>query len=128
LACSCLYAAGAPFCQAGADRKGNLAFSVGLMVLLMVATIATCRLSCHGCCRVSQSIPGALPPLILLMLIRWRPVFSESELCRGCRVSASLLARTSTFALVLIVARLAGNLKAVLGMFWQRRISPCCYF
>jgi BASS family bile acid:Na+ symporter len=48
-------AAGAPFLPKLAQiARGNLAFAVGLMVLLMVSQWAICRSSCRYCCRAFQ--------------------------------------------------------------------------
>jgi bile acid:Na+ symporter, BASS family len=55
-------AAGAPFLPKLAElAKGNLAFAVGVMVLLMVATVGyTCLSSCHCFSRKSLLIRGRL--------------------------------------------------------------------
>jgi hypothetical protein len=58
-------AAGAPFLPKLAEvAKGNIAFGVGLMVLLMVVTIIYLRSSCRSCCPAWRS---ALGRLIILM-------------------------------------------------------------
>ncbi|MEZ4769486.1 MAG: hypothetical protein R2844_13790 [Caldilineales bacterium] len=48
-------AAGAPFLpKLVQGAKGNIAFAVGLMVLLMVVTASTCRLCFRCCCPASR--------------------------------------------------------------------------
>ena len=55
-------AAGAPFLPKLAQiAEGNLAFAVGLMVLLMVVTVGYLPLSCRSCCRALRSTRRRLP-------------------------------------------------------------------
>ena len=55
-------AAGAPFLPKLAQiAKGNLAFGVGLMVLLMVVTVGYLPLSSRYCCREFPSTQRRLP-------------------------------------------------------------------
>ena len=70
-------AAGAPFLPKLAQiAKGNLAFGVGLMVLLMVVTVGYLPLSCRYCCRVFRSTRRRLPGYCFCSccfrwLVRW---------------------------------------------------------
>jgi BASS family bile acid:Na+ symporter len=55
-------AAGAPFLpKLVQGAKGNIAFGVGLMVLLMVVPLSICPSSCRYCCKGSRLTRGTSP-------------------------------------------------------------------
>jgi predicted Na+-dependent transporter len=113
-------AAGAPFLPRLAQlAKGNVAFSVGLMVLLMVVTIAFLPIVLPMLLQGVSVNPWSIArPLIILMLIP----LTVGLLIKGRfdKIAVSLhpyLERISTYALILlIVAGLLANLKAILGV------------
>jgi len=114
-------AAGAPFLPRLAQiAKGNLAFSVGLMVLLMVFTIAYLPVVLPRLLQGVSVDPWSIArPLILLMLIPLAMgLFTKSRYAEIAGALHPYLARTSTFALILLIAAgLLAHLKAVLGAF-----------
>jgi BASS family bile acid:Na+ symporter len=113
-------AAGAPFLPRLAQiARGNLAFFVGLMVLLMVSTIVYMPVVLPRLLQGVSVDPWSIArPLILLMLIPL--AISLLIKARYAKVAGALqpyMARTSTIALILIVAAgLLANLNAILGV------------
>ena len=114
-------AAGAPFLPRLAQiAKGNLAFSVGLMVLLMVVTIAYMPFVLPWLIQGVSVDPWSIArPLIILMLI---PLAIGLLIrARYGHIAKSLqpyMTQVSTLALILIIASgLLANMKAVLGVF-----------
>ena len=125
-------AAGAPFLPRLAQiAKGNLAFSVGLMVLLMVFTIAYLPVVLPRLLQGVSVDPWSIArPLILLMLIPLAMgLFTKSRYAEIAGALHPYLARTSTFALILLIAAgLLAHLKAVLGVFGSGGIIALLLF
>jgi BASS family bile acid:Na+ symporter len=119
-------AAGAPFLPLLAQlAKGNLAFAVGLMVLLMVITVGFLPLV------LPLLLPGvSVNPvkiarsLVLLMLLPLAAALAvNAKFPRAAARAKPLLARTSTLSLVLVIALLVVvNFKNVLTVFGTRGI------
>lgn len=113
-------AAGAPFLPRLAQMaKGNLAFSVGLMVLLMVTTVLYMPLMLPLLLRGITVNPWDIArPLIFLMLIPLAAaLFVKARYARRADSLAPYLAKASNIALVLlVVAGLLGNLDAIMGI------------
>ena len=114
-------AAGAPFLPRLAQiAKGNLAFSVGLMVLLMVFTIGYMPLVLPRLLQgISVDAWSIARPLILLMLIPLViGLFIKARYAEIASAVHPYLARASTIAIVLLIATgLLAHVKAVLGVF-----------
>jgi predicted Na+-dependent transporter len=125
-------AAGAPFLPRLAQiAKGNLAFSVGLMVLLMVFTIVYMPLVLPQLLQGISVDPWSIArPLILLMLIPLAiGLFIKMRFSEIAIVTHPYLARTSTFALILLIASgLLAHLKAVFGVFGSGGILALLLF
>jgi predicted Na+-dependent transporter len=125
-------AAGAPFLPRLAQiAKGNLAFSVGLMVLLMVFTIVYMPLVLPLLLQGISIDPLSIArPLILLMLIPLAiGLFIKMRFSEIAIVLHPYLARTSTFALILLIASgLLAHLKAVIGVFGSSGIIALLLF
>ena len=113
-------AAGAPFLPRLAQMaKGNLAFSVGLMVLLMVTTVLYMPLMLPLLLRGVTVNPWDIArPLIFLMLIPLAvALFVKARYVRRADSLAPYLAKASNIALVLLVAAgLLANLDSILGI------------
>jgi len=125
-------AAGAPFLPRLAQiARGNLAFSVGLMVLLMVFTIVYMPVVLPRLLQgVSVDPWGIARPLILLMLIPLTiGLLIKSRYADIAGAVHPYLARVSTIALiVLIVAGLLAHVKAVLAVFGNGGIIALLLF
>lgn len=125
-------AAGAPFLPRLAQiAKGNLAFSIGLMVLLMVFTIAYMPLVLPRLLQGVSVDPWSIArPLILLMLIPLAiGLFIKMRYAEIAGVLHPYLARTSTIALILLIASgLLAHLNAVLGVFGSGGIIALLLF
>jgi predicted Na+-dependent transporter len=125
-------AAGAPFLPRLAQiAKGNLAFSIGLMVLLMVFTIAYMPLVLPRLLQGVSVDPWSIArPLILLMLIPLSiGLFVKARYARIAGAVQPYLARASTIALiVLIVAGLLAHVKDVLAVFGSGGIIALLLF
>jgi len=113
-------AAGAPFLPRLAQMaKGNLAFSVGLMVLLMVTTVLYMPLMLPLLLRGVIVNPWDIArPLIFLMLIPLAvALFFKARYVLRADSLAPYLAKASNIALVLLVAAgLLANLDSLLGI------------
>jgi predicted Na+-dependent transporter len=113
-------AAGAPFLPRLAQvAKGNLAFSVGLMVLLMVVTVLYMPVVLPRLLQGISVDPWSIArPLILLMLIPLAiALFIRARYAGIAGAVHPYMARASTIALVLIIAAgLLANLNALLGV------------
>jgi predicted Na+-dependent transporter len=125
-------AAGAPFLPRLAQiAKGNLAFSVGLMVLLMVFTIAYMPLVLPWLLQGVSVDPWSIArPLILLMLIPLAiGLFIERRYAEIAGAVHPYLARASTIALILLIASgLLAHLNAVIGVFGSGGIIALLLF
>ncbi len=114
-------AAGAPFLPRLAQiAKGNLAFSVGLMVLLMVVTIGYVPLVLPWLLQGVSVDPWSIArPLIILMLIPLAiGLLIRAGYVHIAKSFQPYMTQISTIALILIIASgLLANLKAVLGVF-----------
>lgn len=114
-------AAGAPFLPRLAQiAKGNLAFSVGLMVLLMVVTIAYMPFVLPWLIQGVSVDPWSIArPLIILMLIPLAiGLLIRARYGHIAKSLQSYMTQVSTLALILIIASgLLANMKAVLGVF-----------
>ena len=113
-------AAGAPFLPRLAQMaKGNLAFSVGLMVLLMVTTVLYMPLMLPLLLRGVTVNPWDIArPLIFLMLIPLAAaLFVKARYAQRADSLAPYLAKASNSALVLlVVAGLLANLDSIQGI------------
>ena len=113
-------AAGAPFLPKLAQMaKGNLAFSVGLMVLLMVTTVLYMPLMLPLLLRGVTVNPWDIArPLIFFMLIPLAAaLFVKARYAQRADSLAPYLAKASNIALVLlVVAGLLANLDSILGI------------
>jgi predicted Na+-dependent transporter len=113
-------AAGAPFLPRLAQMaKGNLAFSVGLMVLLMVTTVLYMPLMLPLLLRGVTVNPWDIArPLIFLMLLPLAAaLFAKARYAQRADSLAPYLAKASNIALVLLVAAgLLANLDSLLGI------------
>jgi BASS family bile acid:Na+ symporter len=125
-------AAGAPFLPRLAQiAKGNLAFSVGLMVLLMVFTIAYMQLVLPQLLQGVSVDPWSIArPLILLMLIPLAiGLLIKARYAQIADAVHPYLARASTIALILLItAGLLAHLSAVLGVFGNGGIIALLLF
>jgi len=119
-------AAGAPFLPKLAQlAKGNLAFSVGLMVLLMVITVGylplVLPLLLPGVSVNSAKIARSLFLLMLLPLAGALAVKAKFPV--AAERTKPLLDRVSNLSLILVIALLTVvNFKSVLGVFGTRGI------
>jgi predicted Na+-dependent transporter len=113
-------AAGAPFLPKLAQMaKGNLAFSVGLMVLLMVTTVLYMPLMLPLLLRgVSVNPWDIARPLIFLMLLPLAAaLFVKARYAQTADALAPYLAKASNIALILLVVTgLLANLDSLLGI------------
>jgi predicted Na+-dependent transporter len=113
-------AAGAPFLPRLAQvAKGNLAFSVGLMVLLMVTTVLYMPLMLPMLLRGVTVNPWDIArPLIFLMLLPLAAaLFVKARYAQRAVSLAPYLAKVSNIALILLVAAgLLANLDSLLGI------------
>jgi BASS family bile acid:Na+ symporter len=112
-------AAGAPFLPRLAQMaKGNLAFSVGLMVLLMVTTVLYMPLMLPLLRGVTVNHWDISRPLIFLMLLPLAAaLFVKARYAQRADSLAPYLAKASNIALVLLVAAgLLANLDSLLGI------------
>ncbi len=111
-------AAGAPFLPKLAQAaKGDISFSVGLMVLLMVASIIymplVLPLVLDGVTVDPWEIAQSLIILMLLPLVAG--LFIEARYEKIAEILQSYMAQTSTFAIILLmVTGLLSNLTAIL--------------
>lgn len=125
-------AAGAPFLPRLAQiAKGNLAFSVGLMVLLMIFTIAYMPVVLPRLLQGVSVDPWSIArPLILLMLIPLTiGLLIKSRYAGIAGAVHPYLARASTIALILlIIAGLLEHVKAVLAVFGSGGIIALLLF
>ena len=99
--------------------KGNLAFSVGLMVLLMVMTVLYMPLMLPLLLRGVTVNPWDIArPLIFLMLLPLAAaLFVKARYAQRADSLAPYLAKASNIALVLLVAAgLLANLDSLLGI------------
>jgi predicted Na+-dependent transporter len=125
-------AAGAPFLPRLAQiAKSNLAFSVGLMVLLMVFTIAYMPLVLPLLLQGISVDPWSIArPLILLMLIPLAlGLITKKRFAEIAGILHPYLAGISTIALILLIASgLLAHLKAVFGVFGSGGILALLLF
>jgi len=125
-------AAGAPFLPKLATfAKGNLAFAVGLMVLLMVLTVGymplVLPLLLEGVSVDPTKIARSLVILMLLPLVAGLAVKARYEAV-AARV-APLLNRVSTLSLALmIVLLLASNIRNIVDLFGTRGVLASVLF
>ena len=119
-------AAGAPFLPLLAQlAKGNLAFAVGLMVLLMVITVGflplVLPLLLPG---VSVNPAKIARSLILLMLLPLALALAvNAKFPKAAARAKPLVAKTSSLSLILVIALLVVvNFKNVLSVFGTRGI------
>jgi BASS family bile acid:Na+ symporter len=119
-------AAGAPFLPKLAQiAKGNLAFAVGLMVLLMVVTVGylplVLPLLLPGVSVNPAKIARSLSLLMLLPLAAALAV--KARFADGAARTKPLLDRLSNLSLILLVLLItAGNVNNVLAVFGTRGI------
>jgi BASS family bile acid:Na+ symporter len=125
-------AAGAPFLPklAGA-AKGNIAFSVGLMVLLMVLTVVymplVMPLLLEGVSIDPMEIARSLVLLMLLPLVIGLAVRARFAAAAGR--AASVLNRVSTLSLILmVVLMLVTNLRNIIDLFGTRGVLASIVF
>jgi BASS family bile acid:Na+ symporter len=128
----CGLAAGAPFLLKLTEfAKGDMAFAVGLMVLLMVITVGYVPLVLPFLLEGTTVDPAKIAKsLVLLMLI---PLAVGLALrAQGAGLAARLqplVGRLSTLSMVLVVAlTTAGHLRSVLGVFGTNGILAAVLF
>jgi predicted Na+-dependent transporter len=125
-------AAGAPFLPRLAQiAKGNLAFSVGLMVLLMVFTIVYMPVILPRLLQGVSVDPWSIArPLILLMLIPLAiGLFIKARYAGIAGALSPYMARASTIALILLIAAgLLAHVKAALAVFGSGGIIALLLF
>jgi bile acid:Na+ symporter, BASS family len=125
-------AAGAPFLPKLAGvAKGNLAFSVGLMVLLMVLTVGymplVMPLLLEGVSIDPMEIARSLVVLMLLPLVIGLAV--RARLAAAAGRAAPVLNRVSTLSLTLMVAlMLVTNLRNIIDLFGTRGVLASIVF
>jgi bile acid:Na+ symporter, BASS family len=125
-------AAGAPFLPKLAGvAKGNLAFSVGLMVLLMVLTVGymplVMPLLLEGVSIDPMEIARSLVVLMLLPLVTGLAVRARFAAAAGR--AAPVLNRVSTLSLILmIVLMLVTNLRNIIDLFGTRGVLASIVF
>lgn len=125
-------AAGAPFLPklAGAAR-GNLAFAVGLMVLLMVLTVGYMPLVLprllEGVSVDPTAIARSLVVLMLLPLVVGLMV--RARFAGGAARAAPLLNQLSTLSLAIMIAlMLVTNLRNIIGLYGTRGVVASIVF
>src|SRR5437667_3268668 len=125
-------AAGAPFLpKLAALAKGNLAFAVGLMVLLMVLTVGYMPLVLPLLLKgVSVDAAKIARSLVLLMLVPLAIGLAvRSRYVQAAGRGAALLNRVSTVSLVLmIVLQLVTNVRNILDLFGTRGVLASVLF
>ena len=125
-------AAGAPFLPRLAQiARGNLAFSVGLMVLLMVFTIGYMPVALPRLLQGVSVDPWSIArPLILLMLIPLSiGLFIKARYAGIAGALHPYMARASTIALILLIAAgLLAHAKAALAVFGSGGIIALLLF
>lgn len=125
-------AAGAPFLPRLAQiAKGNLAFSVGLMVLLMVATIVYMPVILPRLLQDVSVDPWSIArPLILLMLIPLAiGLLFKARYAAIADTLHPYMSRASTIALILLITSgLLAHVKAVLAVFGSGGIIALLLF
>jgi BASS family bile acid:Na+ symporter len=125
-------AAGAPFLPKLAGvAKGNLAFSVGLMVLLMVLTVGympiVMPLLLEGVSIDPMEIARSLVLLMLLPLVIGLAVRASFAAAAGW--AAPMLNRVSTLSLILmVVLMLVTNLRNIIDLFGTRGVLASIVF
>ena len=125
-------AAGAPFLPKLAGvAKGNLAFSVGLMVLLMVLTVGympiVMPLLLEGVSVDPMEIARSLVMLMLLPLVIGLAVRASFAAAAGW--AAPVLNRVSTLSLILmVVLMLVTNLRNIIDLFGTRGVLASIVF
>lgn len=125
-------AAGAPFLPKLAGvAKGNLAFSVGLMVLLMVLTVGympiVMPLLLEGVSIDPMEIARSLVMLMLLPLVIGLAVRASFAAAAGW--AAPVLNRVSTLSLILmVVLMLVTNLRNIIDLFGTRGVLASIVF
>lgn len=125
-------AAGAPFLPKLAGvAKGNLAFSVGLMVLLMVLTVGymplVMPLLLEGVSIDPMEIARSLIVLMLLPLVIGLAVRARFAGAAGW--AAPVLNRVSTLSLILmVVLMLVTNLRNIIDLFGTRGVLASIVF
>ena len=125
-------AAGAPFLPKLAGvAKGNLAFSVGLMVLLMVLTVGympiVMPLLLEGVSIDPMEIARSLIVLMLLPLVIGLAV--RARLAAAAERAAPVLNRVSTLSLILmVVLMLVTNLRNIIDLFGTRGVLASIVF
>ena len=125
-------AAGAPFLPKLAGvAKGNLAFSVGLMVLLMVLTVGympiVMPLLLEGVSIDPMEIARSLVLLMLLPLVIGLAVRARFAGAAGW--AAPVLNRVSTLSLILmVVLMLVTNLRNIIDLFGTRGVLASIVF
>ena len=125
-------AAGAPFLPKLAGvAKGNLAFSVGLMVLLMVLTVGympiVMPLLLEGVSIDPMEIARSLVLLMLLPLVIGLAV--RARFAAVAARAAPVLNRVSTLSLILmVVLMLVTNLRNIIDLFGTRGVLASIVF
>jgi bile acid:Na+ symporter, BASS family len=125
-------AAGAPFLPKLAGvAKGNLAFSVGLMVLLMVLTVGympiVMPLLLEGVSVDPMQIARSLVLLMLLPLVIGLALRARFAAAAGR--AAPVLNRVSTLSLILmVVLMLVTNLRNIIDLFGTRGVLASIVF
>jgi bile acid:Na+ symporter, BASS family len=125
-------AAGAPFLPKLAGvAKGNLAFAVGLMVLLMVLTVGymplVMPLLLEGVSVDPTAIARSLVVLMLLPLVIGLAVRARYAVAAGR--AAPVLNRASTLSLTLmVVLMLVTNMRSIIDLFGTRGILASLLF
>ena len=125
-------AAGAPFLPKLAGvAKGNLAFSVGLMVLLMVLTVGympiVMPLLLEGVSIDPMEIARSLVLLMLLPLVIGLAV--RARFAAAAARAAPVLNRVSTLSLILmVVLMLVTNLRNIIDLFGTRGVLASIVF
>ena len=125
-------AAGAPFLpKLAAVAKGDLAFSVGLMVLLMVLTVGympiVMPLLLEGVSIDPMEIARSLVLLMLLPLVIGLAV--RARLAAAAGRAAPVLNRVSTLSLILmVVLMLVTNLRNIIDLFGTRGVLASIVF
>ena len=125
-------AAGAPFLPKLAGvAKGNLAFAVGLMVLLMVLTVGympiVMPLLLEGVSVDPIQIARSLVVLMLLPLVIGLAVRARYAVAAGR--AAPVLNRVSTLSLtIMVVLMLVTNLRSIIDLFGTRGVLASIVF
>jgi BASS family bile acid:Na+ symporter len=125
-------AAGAPFLpKLAAVAKGNLAFAVGLMVLLMVLTVGymplVMPLLLEGVSVDPTEIARSLIVLMLLPLVIGLAV--RARFAAAAERAAPFLNRLSTLSLTLmVVLMLVTNLRNIIGLYGTRGVLASIVF